>query len=139
MNAQSLSEAEIETLRKGATGAGMLVAVSDRGFFDNFKEAGAMAKHLAAAKSGSESEVVRQVAEGRGTGFGLTASPEELESGTFEALRSAKDVLQTKAPQELDAYRSFVLELVRSVSAAAGGGEAAEEAAISKVEDALGR
>ena len=50
MSAEPLSETEIETLRKGATGAGMLVAVSDRGFFDNFKEAGAMAKHLAAAK-----------------------------------------------------------------------------------------
>ena len=139
MNAQPLSETEIETLRKGAAGAGLLVAVSDRSFFDSFKEAGAMAQHMAAAKRDSQSELVRQVAEGRGTGFGLTASPEELESGTFEALRSAKEVLQTKAPQELDAYRSFVLELVRSVSAAAGGGEAAETAAISKVEDALGR
>ena len=139
MTAEPLSEAEIETLRKGATGTGMLVAVSDRSFFDNFKEAGAMAKHLAAAKSGSESDVVRQVAEGRGTGFGLTASPEELESRTFEALRSAKEVLQTKAPQELDAYRSFVLDLVRSVSAAAGGGDDAEATAISKVEDALAR
>ena len=137
MNAQQLSEAEIETLRKGATGAGMLVAVSDRGFFDNFKEAGAMAKHLAAAKSGSESELVRQIAEGRGTGFGLTASPEELETGTLEALRSAKQVLQTKAPKELDSYRSFVLELVRSVSSAAGGGDQAEAAVIARVEAEL--
>ena len=139
MNAQPLSESEIETLRKGATGAGILVAVSDRSFFDDFKEAGVLAKHLAAARSGSQSEIVRQIAEGRGTGFGLTASQEELESGTLEALRAAKEVLQTKAPQELDAYRSFVLELVRSVSSAAGGGDEAEAAAITKVEEALGR
>ena len=139
MNAQPLSESEIETLRKGATGAGMLVAVSDRSFFDDFKEAGVLAKHIAAARSGSQSEIVRQIAEGRGTGFGLTASQEELESGTLEALRAAKEVLQTKAPQELDAYRSFVLELVRSVSSAAGGGDEAEAAAITKVEEALGR
>ena len=137
MSAQPLTETEIETLRKGATGAGMLVAVSDKSFFDSFKEAGAMAKHLAAAKSGSESAVVRQVAEGRGTGFGLTASPGEVESGTLEALQSAKELLQAKAPEELDAYRSFVLELVRSVSAAAGGGDEAEAAAIAKVEAAL--
>jgi hypothetical protein len=139
VNVQPLTQSEIETLRKGATGAGMLVAVSDRSFFDSFKEAGAMAKHLAAAKSGSQSEVVRQVAEGRGTGFGVTASPEELESGTLEALRSAKELLETKAPQELDAYRSFVLELVRSVSSAADGGDEAEAAAIAKVDEALGR
>ncbi len=138
MNVQPLSESEIETLRKGATGAGMLVAVSDRSFLDSFKEAGAMAKYLGAAASGSQSEVVRQIAKGRGTGFGVTASREELESGTLEALRSAKELLETKSPQELDAYRSFVLELVRSVSAAAGGGDEAEAAAITKVDEALG-
>ena len=137
MSAQPLTETEIETLRKGATGAGMLVAVSDRSFFDSFKEAGAMAKHLVAAKSGSESSVVRQLAEGRGTGFGVTASPDEIESGTLEALSAAKGLLEAKAPEELDAYRSFVLELVRSVASAAGGGDEAEAAAIAKVEAAL--
>lgn len=137
MNAQPLTETEIETLRKGATGAGMLVAVSDRSFFDTFKEAGALAKHLAQAKSGSQSEVVRQIADGRGTGFGLTASPDEIENGTLESLREAKELLQSKAPEELDAYRSFVLDLVRSVSSAAGGGDEAEAAAIAKVESAL--
>ena len=137
MNAQPLSESEIETLRKGATGAGMLVAVSDRSFFDSFKEAGAMAKHLSAARKGSESAVIREVAGGRGTGFGLTASPQEVETGTMEALSAAKELLQEKAPDELEAYRQFVLDLVRSVSEAAGGGEEAEAAAIAKVEAAL--
>jgi hypothetical protein len=137
MNAQSLSDAEIETLRKGATGAAMLVAVSDRSFFDNFKEAGAMAKHLAAARSGSESELIRRVAEGRGSGFGLTASPQEIETGTLEALRSAKELLQAKAPEEVDAYRAFVGELIRSVSSAAGGGDEAEAVVIARIEAAL--
>ena len=85
----------------------------------------------------SESEVVRQVAEGRGTGFGVTASPGEVESGTLEALRSAKETLQAKAPEELDAYRSFVIELVRAVSSAAGGGDEAEVEAIARVEAVL--
>ena len=137
MSAQAFSESEIETLRKGATGAGLLVAVSDRGFFDTFKEAGAMAKHLAAAKEGSKSPLVKQLAEGRGTGFGLTASKDEVESGTTEALRSAAQLLRSKAPDELDAYRSFVLDLARSVSSAAGGGDEAESAAIAKIEQAL--
>ena len=137
MNAQPLSETEIETLRKGAAGAGMLVAVSDKSFFDSFKEAGAMAQHMAAAKRDSQSEVVRQVAEGGGTGFGLTDSPEEVEAGTLEALRSAKELLQAKAPAEVDAYRSFVIELVRTVSSAAGGGDEVEAAAIARVEAAL--
>ncbi|HXH87207.1 MAG TPA: hypothetical protein VNI55_01190 [Gaiellaceae bacterium] len=135
---EQLSETEIETLRKGATGAGLLVAVSDKGFFDTFKEAGAMAKHLVAGKGTSESPLIRQLSEGRGTGFGMTASPTEIESGTLESLTAAADLLRSKAPDEFDAYRSFVLDLARSVSSAAGGGDEAEAAAIAKIEGALG-
>jgi hypothetical protein len=138
MDAELLSETEIEVLRKGARGAGLLVSLSDRGFFDTFKEAGSMAKHLAEAKERSQSALIRQVAEGRGTGFGVSASPAEVQSGTLEALRSAGELLRTKAPGELDAYREFVLDLARSVSSAAGGGEEAEAAALRKIEGALG-
>jgi hypothetical protein len=139
MSTESLSETEIETLRKGATGAGLLVTVSDKSFFDTFKEAGAMAKHLAAAKGSSDSELVRKLSEGRGTGFGMTSSPSEVESGTLDALRSSAELLRTKAPDELESYRSFVLDLVSSVSSAAEGGDEAEAAAIAKVEAALGK
>jgi len=133
----TLSEEEIETLRKGATGAGLLVSVSDRGFFDTFKEAGALAKHVAAARGNSESAVVRKIAEGRGLGFGVTSKPEEIESGTLDALHSSVALLQAKAPEELDAYRAFVLDLARSVAAAAPGGDAAEAATVAKIEAAL--
>lgn len=138
MSEPQLSETEIETLRKGATGAGLLVAVSDKGFFDTFKEAGAMAKHLVAGKGASESPLIRQLSEGRGTGFGMTASPTEIEAGTLESLGAAADLLRSKAPDELQAYRTFVLDLARSVSAAAGGGDEAEATAIAKIEGALG-
>ena len=40
------TQEEWEAMQKGITGAGMLVAISDRGFFDSFKEASALAKHL---------------------------------------------------------------------------------------------
>ena len=107
---EGLAETDIETLRRGAMGAGLLVSVSDRGFFDTFKEAGALAKHVAAARSGSESAVVREIAEGRGVGFGITSSPQEVESGTLDSLRSAVALLQEKAPAEVAAYRAFVLD-----------------------------
>jgi hypothetical protein len=135
--AEELSETEIETLRRGAMGAGLLVSVSDRGFFDTFKEAGALAKHVAAARSGSGSVVVRQIAEGRSVGFGITNSPQEIESGTLDALRAAVALLQQKAPEELVAYRGFVLDLARSVASAAPGGDEAEAQTVSKIEAAL--
>ena len=74
---ETLSEIEVETLRKGALGAALLVSVSDRGFFDSFKEAGTLARHVTAARGNSQSEVVRQVAAGRGVGFGVTTPPHE--------------------------------------------------------------
>jgi hypothetical protein len=134
----TFTETEIETFRKGATGAGLLVSVSDRGFFDTFKEAGALAKHVAAARGNTESAVVRHIAEGHGVGFGVTTRPEEIEAGTLAALRSSIELLQTKAPDEVDAYRTFVLDLARSVAAAAPGGDEAEAGTIAKIEAALG-
>ena len=133
----TFSESEIETLHKGAMGAGLLVSVSDRGFFDSFKEAGVLAKHVAVARGSSESAVVKQIAGGHSTGFGVTSSPGELESGTLDALRSSVALLEAKAPDEVEAYRSFVLDLARSVAAAAPGGDEAEAGAIAKIEAAL--
>jgi hypothetical protein len=137
MSTVQLTDAEIETLRKGATGAGLLVAVSDRGFFDTFKEAGALAKHIASARENSESELVRRVSEGRGTGFGVTDSPSEIEAEATQALREGSQLLASKAPEEREAYRSFVLELAQSVASAAGGGDEVETVAIEKVRAAL--
>jgi hypothetical protein len=134
---ETFSENEIETLRKGATGAGLLVSVSDRAFFDSFREAGALAKHIGAARGSSESALVKRVAAEHGTGFGIASSPQEIESGTLDALRASIALLAAKAPDEVEAYRSFVLDLARSVAAAAPGGDKAETDAIAKIEAAL--
>ena len=131
------TEQEWDSLHKGVTGAGLLVSLSDRSFFDTFKEAGALAKHVAQAKQNSPSELVRELADTHGTGFGVTSSPEVVERETLESLGAAKTTLASKAPDELDPYREFVLEIAQSVSQAAGGGEAAESGAIEKVKSAL--
>ena len=131
------SEQEWDQLRKGATGAGLLVSVSDRSFFDSFKEAGSLAKHLAGGRSG-DSELIRELSSERGTGFGLTTSPQAIESETLEALRSAVSTLETKAPDEVEPYKAFVLELAETVGKAAGGGDDAEAATVEKLRSALG-
>jgi hypothetical protein len=131
------TEQEWEQMQKGVTGAGLLVAVSDRGFFDTFKEASALGKHLAAARETSESELVRELAEVRGTGFGMGSSPAEVEGETVDALRASIGTLEAKAPDEVERYRQFVLAVAQSVADAAGGGEAAESAEIQKISAAL--
>ena len=131
------TEQEWETLEKGLTGAGFLVALSDRGFFDTFKEAGALSRHLREARENHSSELVREFAETRGTGFGVTDSPDEIERETMAALGEAGRILGEKAPDEKEAYRSFVLEVAQSVANAAGGGEAAESATIERIRAAI--
>lgn len=131
------TEQEWEQLRKGVTGAGMLVSLADRSFFDTFKEAGALAKHLGEARRDSQSQLMRELAETKGSGFGMTSKPEEIESGTLDSLRSAVATLEQKAPDEADAYRSFVIKVATSVSEAAGGGDETESAAIGKIKGAL--
>lgn len=138
MAVADLTEQEQESLRKGVMGAGLLVSVSDRGFFDTFKEASTLAKHVAHARENTSSELVRQLGEGRGTGFGVTSSPEEVEGETLEALRSSVQTLEQKAPEEVDSYRRFVIEVAESVAGAAGGGESPEGDALGKIRSALG-
>jgi hypothetical protein len=131
------TEQEWEAMHKAVTGAGLLMSVSDRSFFDSFKEAGALARHVGEARQSSSSELIRELAQTRGTGFGLTSSPDEVERETLEALRTAVQTLEAKAPEDAEAYRAFVLEVAESVASAAGGGETAEQATLDKIRSAL--
>jgi hypothetical protein len=131
------TDEEWESLQRGVVGAGLLVSLSDRSFFDTFKEAGALSKHVAQAKQSSSSELVRELADLHGTGFGVRTSPDKVESETVAALQTAKTTLESKAPDEVAPYREFVIEVAQSVANAAGGGEAAESGAIEKVRSAV--
>lgn len=130
------TEEEWEQLRKGATGAGLLVSVSDRSFLDSLKEASSFAKYLLGSRE-SDSQLVRELASEHGTGFGAVATPSEVDAAADEALQAAVATLRAKAPDEVESYRAFVLELVEAVGRAAKGGDAAEAAAIERVKAAL--
>ena len=132
------TEDEWETLRKGVSGAGMLVSLSDRDFTDTFGEAGALAKYLSAQRQQGATELVRELSDGRPPGFGFTASPQEVETETLAALRSAKGILAEKAPDEADSYTQHVLGVVDAVAEAKGGGVSGEEsAAMDKIRETL--
>jgi len=132
------TQEEWDALQHGVVGAGMLVAIADPGFFDNFKEANALAKHLGEAHARSESELVRQIAEGHDRPFGVTASPAEVQQATVDALHAAVAALEAKAPDDLPAYRQLVLDVAESVAEAAKGVSATESAALDVIRSALG-
>lgn len=132
------SEEEWETLRRGLTGTGMLVSVADPGFMDSIGESNALAKYLAAQKVAGDTKLVRDLCAVPGTGFGLTAKPNEIRDGTIAALRSAVEILNAKAPEELSPYRQVVLGVATAVAEAKKGVSPSEEAVIEAVKEALG-
>lgn len=132
------TEDEWKAMQKGVTGAGMLVSVSDRDFTDSFGEAGALAKYLGKQRETSESALIRDLSNVRGTGFGFTASPQEVETETLDSLRSATAILDTKAPDEAAAYRELVLGVADHVANSKGGLEPNETVAVEKIKEALG-
>jgi hypothetical protein len=133
------TDEEWATMQRGLTGSGMLVSLSDRDFTDMFGEAGAMGKFLAGQQTAASSELVRELAKTRSTGFGLTRSPDSVRAGTMDALRSSVATLTAKAPDEVDPYRQLVLSLTDAVAAAKGGGTSeVETQMIAEVRAALG-
>ena len=130
------TEDEWQELQQGVTGAGLLVSTAHRDFTDSFGEAKAVATHLAAHRE-SGSELVRDLSATHSTGFGLVASPKEV-SGTLTALSSSVALLQAKAPDEVEAYQTLVLDVATAVAEAKGGVKDEETAAIERIREALG-
>ncbi len=132
------SDAEWTDLHKGAAGSAMLVSLSDRDFTDTFGEAGAMSKYSAGQQVDAPSELVRELARVRGTGFGLTTRPDVLKTETMASLRAAVTTLQAKTPTDLEPYRAYVLGMAQAVADAKGGGMGQTEAAtIAEIKQAL--
>jgi tellurite resistance protein len=73
-----------------------------------------------------------------GTGFGITTSRDEIETGTMDALRSAVATLEQKAPDELAAYRELVTAVAQHVAEAKSGVKPSETDVIAKINEALG-
>ena len=132
------TEDEWKAMESGVAGAGTYVAMADRGFFDTFKEASALAHHLRDAHERSDSALIRELATGHDRPFGLTASPDEIERSTMGALEQAVAVLTAKAPEELPAYKELVLDVAQSVAEAAKGVSAQENSALDRIRAALG-
>ncbi|MFN8187846.1 MAG: hypothetical protein U0R69_12325 [Gaiellales bacterium] len=130
------NESEWNDLHRGVTGTGLFVAEAHRDFTDSFGEASAVARALTAHRE-SASQLVRELASDRGTGFGVFASRSEVE-GTLTSLTSSVALLAAKAPDELEPYRTFVLDIANAAAEAKGGVQDEETAAIARITEALG-
>ena len=137
-NRQDFTDEEWAALQTGLMGSGALVSVSDRDLTDTFGEASALGKYLAGQQIAATNELVRELAKTRGTGFGLTTSPDRMRTETLAALTSAVGTLGAKAPEDLGPYRELVLGLAQAVADAKGGEVPIEAAMIASIREALG-
>jgi hypothetical protein len=132
------TDEEWKAMQEGITGAGMFVALVDRGFFDSFKEANALAHHLREAHEHSDSVLIRDLVTSHDRPFGMSDSPDEVEEKTVATLGQAVAALQAKSPEDLSAYRQLVLDVAQSVAEAAKGVSPQENQALDSIRTALG-
>jgi tellurite resistance protein len=136
------TEEEWKLVLEGPLSAGMIVLTAQRG--GSIRETFAMAKAYAEARQQhGQSELLDEIAAAKPeTDHTRYHSVEELRKHGLQALRDAVALLGKKAPEDVDAYRRFVLTLaVKVANAHREGGVAvsdAERAAIDEIAAALG-
>jgi hypothetical protein len=134
---------EWDTIQEAPTSAGMIVSTAQRG--GSFREAFAMAKAFTEARrEHGDSQLLDELVSSRPEVDRTKAgSPEELKENGLRRIREAVTLLEQKAtPEDVEAYRRFVVSLAERVAGAKGEGDAdkisdAEREAIAEIEAAL--
>jgi hypothetical protein len=129
---------------EGPPTAGLIVITAQRG--GTFRETFSIGKsYIEARKRHGESELLDEIVSAKPElDRTHSYSPEELREHGLQQLRAAVELLKSKAPDEVDAYRRFALELAGNVADAhrERGNEQrasdAERAAIAEIAEALG-
>jgi hypothetical protein len=136
------TEEEWNTVREGPAAAGMIVLMAHGG--GSFRETWALAKtYTEAKKQPGSSPLIDEVVSER-PDVERYHSAEEQEQHGLAGIREAVGLVEQKAtPDEVEAYRTFVLEVATRVAKAhEEEGEPvspAEQAAIEKIASSLGR
>ena len=139
----AFTDEEWEALLEAPPLAGMVVLTAEHG--GSFRETFALAKAYAEARQQQgQNELLDEIVSVKPK-FERKRynSDEELRNAGLQRLRDAASALQSKAtPEDVDAYRGFVVGLARRVAEAHHeGGEAvspAEQSALDEISAALG-
>jgi hypothetical protein len=135
------TEEEWNTVREGPAAAGMMVLLAHGG--GSLRETWALAKTYAEAKQQPGSSALIDEIVSERPDVERHGSAEEQEQQGLAGIREAIGVLEQKAtPDEVEAYRAFVLEVATRVAKAhEEEGEPItpdEEAALEKIRSSLG-
>ena len=108
-------------------------------FWESMKEATATGKFITGQAKTSTSTLVRDLAMGGGLKRDkkLKADATEMETEVLGVLAEASKLVADIAPDELDAYKEFILGVANAAAEASGATDDTEQAAIDKIKGAL--
>ena len=132
--------AEWQVLQWAVADTMTYLSMADPGFWDTFKEASGAAKYIAEMKTSSECQLVRELADDARTRHDKAVSddPANVAGETVGRIGLAVDILSRKAPEDLDAFKDFIIGVAKATAEAAKGTGPSEAAAIAKLEETLG-
>ncbi len=118
----------------------MYLSLVDPGFWEAFKEAGHAGKFVASQAADAPSLLIRDLAHDARAKYEKEEKPNaaNLETPTLEHVTEAVAIVAEKAPEDLDAFKAFILGLADSVAEASNGVSELEAGAIDKIRAALG-
>jgi hypothetical protein len=131
---------EWHTLQWAVTDTMAYLAVADHGFWDTFKEASAAAKFMAKAKASTQSPLVHDLAGDVKLGHDkkVTHDMADMAGEVSSRVREATALVAAKCPDDLEAFKSFILGVAQATAEAAKGVGPDEAAALEKLKTALG-
>jgi len=134
------TDTEWQTLQWAVTDTMAYLSMSDPGFWEMFKEAGGAAKYIAGVKGSGDSALVRELAGDMrpGRDKAVTGNPAEMSTAVIGRVSEAAKIVSEKAPEDLAAFRMFIIGVAKATAEAAEGTGPTEAAAIAKLEAALG-
>jgi hypothetical protein len=135
-----LTEVEWQTLQWAVTDTMAYLAMADPGFWEMFKEASGAARYIAGIKASGENALVRELAADIKTkrDKAVTGNPADVSGEVIGRVSEAVKIVADKAPEDLDAFKGFVIGVAKATAEAAKGIGPTEAAAIAKLEAALG-
>jgi hypothetical protein len=116
------------------------LTMADPGFWDMFKEANAAAHYIAGTRQTSESALVRELAgeiKPR-RDKEVTGDPTDMSGEVVDRVTEAVKIVSSKAPEDVEAFKAFIIGVAKATAEAAKGTGPTEAQAISKLEAALG-
>ena len=134
------TEAEWQVLQWALSNSIAFVSMADRGFWDTFKEASGVAKVIAAARTESDNALVRDLASDLKAGRDkeAMANPADIAAGVTERVAEAAALVAEKAPEDLEAFKAFIVSIAEAAAEAADGVAPTEAGALEKIKAALG-